>query len=232
MQKTTTKIGDFDLDTQVLELSADQEYRYVIEVLANEDTRVGQYFPTHELRKASPADFPNDFYFATSGIGSRRTLFRNLYGLTITKKLDVTRLCIQINFEHWDWHLPENLHHFAERLVQTLKKSSDAQIEASFERDDVGLTFLASVIAPSNQDLYSTFLQLASDTLKAYRSTLAQGYNVPPESSSPPSAEIKTPLPSLSDTHGTRWWIRYVVVPVVGSGTFAVVIGGMLKLLK
>ncbi len=225
------QIGDVGLNAHVLELSPDNEYRYVIEATADEHRRVGQYFPLHELRKLRPSDLPNDFYLAVDGVNSQRAQFRNLDYLNLTKKSDKTTLSVVIHLGYWDWHIPENLHHFAARYVQSLAKSAQPSMTAHYDRDEVGVLISISAIAPADQNLYETFQQIEACALAAYRSTLAEGYTTPALADSSISTSSKSPEPT-GDAHGLRWWVRYVIVPILGGGTFAAVIAGMFGLLK
>lgn len=216
IQGSITTIGGYNLRTHVLEPNSKEEHRYVIEATAEEHPRVGQYLPIHALRNISPADIPNDFYLCIEDLDARRTKFRNLRFLTLTKKQDVTKICVIITLDNWDWHIPESLHGFVDRYVNILNSSESQNINATSEPDDTGFSVYARSIVSPDQDIYEAFLQLSGLSLKAYREAVSIGYSTPSKSITT-QAPKHYPIQPATDAHGLRWWVRYVVVPIVGS---------------
>jgi hypothetical protein len=221
------RIGQAELKIHVDDDVAADDDRYVIEATADLKQKFGQYFPPHGLQAVRPTDLPNGLYLAIERLESGRSTFRNLHHLTLRKRGDQVTLNLYIYFEHLDWHLPESIATFAERYADALVAASQLGASASTHIQDTGVGVDLLLFAPPNRDIYSTYRDAADSCLLQFRSCVAQGYKTPKTNDSDPLTKT-TPKTESADSSGTKWWVRYVLVPLLGSGAFAAVIAALI----
>lgn len=122
-----------------------------------------------------------------------------------------------------EWTGAENLADYGARLAAQLRAVLPACLSSKAQRDEYGVTLWFTTEIPSHSDLAEYVRGI--DSL-AYRTVVDMRGNV---SHSPapltPSASLKP------DERGLKWWIRYVVVPLIGSATVVALIALLTKLL-
>jgi hypothetical protein len=217
------RIGDVELRAHYNADAGKGEDRYVVEATASPHKSYAQRFALHELRHLTPADLPNGFYMSVESVEYAKLKFRDIHFLTLSKHDDKLRVRLTIALDHADWHLPVNLTNFAELYVDALSQS----ITAEMDRGDYGVSIVGSVIAPPDTNLFKTTSDLAETCLRKYRECIASGY-----SSTIGKTKVAPSPGGASDVAGSKWWMRYVVVPLLGSGAFAAAIAGLVALLK
>jgi hypothetical protein len=223
------RIGSVDLKVHEYPAATADEDRYVIEATADQHQKFAQHFPPHELRSTRPSDLPNGLYLSIERLEHGRAIFRNLHFLTVKKYRDQTTLTLAIYFEHWDWHLPESVTTFAERYASALTALPGGGSLALAQTQDTGAAVTYSLVAPVDQDIYTSFQNAAQGCLKQFRTCIAEGY----KTSSGSSARSKSPFKiESSDSTGPRWWVRFVLVPLLGSGAFAAFIAALIAIAK
>lgn len=225
------RIGQAELKVHVHDDVAADDDRYVIEATADQMQKFGQYFPPHGLRTVRPTDLPNGLYLAIERLESGRSTFRNLHHLTLRKRGDQVTLNLHIYFEHLDWHLPESIATFAERYAAALAAASQFGASASTHIQDTGVEVNLLLFAPASRDIYSTYRDAADACLLQFRSCVAQGYKTPKTTDSDPLTKSR-PQTEGTDSSGTKWWARYVLVPLLGSGAFAAVVAALIAFAK
>jgi hypothetical protein len=217
------RLGSNEFIAQCLDAARADGMRYVIEVTADSRQQHGQHLTPHGLREIRPKDLPNGFYLSMERLDATHFFFRNIHFLTIFKKDDRLKLEIMISFDHADWHLPVSLAVFSDQYVAALCENSAV---ASGVQSEYGVDVTYSFIVAPDEDLYLAFQQGAGACLRKYRECIASGYGGTAQKVHRVASSLST------DLDGHRWWIRYVVVPIVGSGTFAAVVAALLSLFK
>ena len=116
-----------------------------------------------------------------------------------------------VYFDYGDWHIPIHLVDFAELLKTEMEKSKDVIRRVGVEQSDASVTlFCVGAIAPT-QDCYEAYQALDNVILQSYRACLRLLMR------DKPVKEPKSFEGPVGDSHGFKWWVRYVVVPVVGA---------------
>jgi len=132
---------------------------------------------------------------------------------------------VDLNFA--DWHLPGNLRDFADTYRSAVLDAITGPAGVHIEQNEAGYSLECTAVVLPSTDLYDAYQALAEEVLIAYRKALA--HLVKPAGTDPKGNAAATPA---TDTHGPRWWIRYVLVPVQGSGAVAAAATTVLALLK
>jgi hypothetical protein len=221
LDNKTATIGDLRLRLDQVEPPLDDKWRYILAAAGNDRHAPQlQKLETHQLRFISPADIPNGMSLS---IYQPRSVFREIDFLQLQKFNDSSQLIVTVTFDFADWHLPKNLRDFIDDYCAMLKNEVDNFVNAYPDQNDVGFSIICSATVPPSENFYAAYQKLSDQILKSYRHTLATLFSK--TDNTVKSITISQP----TDTHGARWWIRYVAVPVLGSGA---VITAILALLK
>lgn len=197
--------------------------RWSVEVTADSNQPYAQYLAPHELRNVRPVDLPNGFSLSIERLERARLVFSNIHFLTARKQQDKLTLSLSVLFDYADWHLPVSLSVFAEEYATSLVSSA---ISASVERWDSGININCSTVLSPQADLFDELKQLSEHCLLRYRECLSIGYAGAKKSKSEQAPSVH------SDSSGPRWWVRYVLVPLAGSGAFAAAVAALIAIFK
>jgi hypothetical protein len=217
------RLGSNELKAYYLDRVDGDGARYVIEVSADMHQQHMQHLAPHGLREIYPRDLPNGFYLSMERLDATRSFFRNVHFLTILKKDDCLNLGLVISFDHTDWHLPISLAAFSDQYVAALEETP---AKARVVQSEYGVDITCSFAVAPNEDLYVAIQRTAANCLRKYRECIASGYGVVVQQ------VRRAPSHVSHDMYGHKWWIRYVLVPIIGSGAFAAVVAGVLALFK
>lgn len=208
---------------------------YMLEASADPDQRHAQHLAPANLRGVRAADLPNGFYLSIERLSKAKPALRNIHFLVVRKESDQVRVSTTAAFDHSDWHLPESLVHFAHRYAVALSASLGLGSNVSVDENDTGVEVTVHTQPAPERDLFAEYTAVAEACLVVYRASIAERYSsqaiAKPERDLQPSTAPPTPA-APGDSAGAKWWFRYVLVPVIGSGAFAVLAAGILALLK
>jgi hypothetical protein len=124
---------------------------------------------------------------------------RNPYGAPV--------LSFAISHDYVDWNHKSNLIHFSNSLAAELLKNLPDCVSASSKADDQNVLVAVRLDVPQTVDLYEYIDRIDQCVSKILSNCL--GYSGELE---PGSVVALKP-----DEHGYKWWLRYVVIPVLGS---------------
>jgi hypothetical protein len=222
IDKSTFRVGDKVLSGHFCDPPLNGKYRYVTDGTSDERDRIGQHLFIHDFRDVRPVDLPNGI---SINIQNPKSEFRQVNFAEIKKVNDQSELTVILCFDYVDWHLPLNLQHFAERYSNALLRQMDSAMRCHIDQTEVGLFINCSIAVAPEMNFLSAYRRADAQILSIYRKCLADIYNQQhqPKEVAPTQAEENT---------GSKWWFRYVIVPVIGSGTVAAVAAGLMSLLK
>lgn len=222
IDKASFRVGDKLLSGHSCDPPLDGKYRYAMEGTSNERDRIVQHLFIHDFREVRPVDLPNG---VSIHISNPKSEFRQVNFAEIKKINDQSELTIILCFDYVDWHLPLNLQHFAERYSGTLLRQVDSAIRCDIDQTEVGLFINCSIVVAPETNFLSAYRKADAQILAIYRKCLADIYT-----QQHPTKEIVTT--QAKDNDGSKWWFRYVIVPIIGSGTVAAIAASLMALLK
>lgn len=217
----TFRVGERVVGCHFMDPPFNGRYRYIADTTSDERDRIGQHLFVHDFREVRPSDLPNGI---SIHIQAPRSDFRQICFAEIKKVNDQSELIITLSFNYVDWHLPINLQHFAERYRSALLHHVDSALECSIEHSGPGIFVNCSISVAPDTDYLSAYEKAANQILASYRKCLEDIYK-------PPSRN-EAKQPQAGDTAGAKWWFRYVIVPILGSGAVAAIAAGLIALAK
>lgn len=217
----TFRVGERVVSCHFVDPPVQGKYRYLAETTSDERDRICQHLSIHDFREIHPSDLPNGI---SINIQSPRSDFRQIHFAEIKKVNDQSELVIVLCFDYVDWHLPINLQHFAERYRDALLSHVDRALDCHIDHSEPGLILSCSISVPPDTDYLSAYGKAVSQILATYRTSLENIYK-------PPSPKGAKPI-QADDSAGAKWWFRYVIVPVLGSGAVAAIAAGLIALAK
>lgn len=223
IDKSTFRVGDKVLSGHFCDPPLDGRYRYVTDGTSDERDRICQHLFVHDFRDVRPSDLPNGI---SINIQNPKSEFRQVNLVEIRKVEDQSELAIVLSFDYADWHLPLNLQYFAERYRDALLQQVDNARSCDVDQSDVGLFINCSIVVTPDINYLSAYRKADVQVLAAYRKCLADIYR------QQHSTKEETAPAQVEDSVGAKWWFRYVIVPVIGSGTVAAIAAGLVALLK
>lgn len=177
-------------------------YNYSIEVNLGKprpgDTR---YFP-RKLADVAASEFPDSCDLNFESVPSS---FRHIHFLNVRKKNGLCNISATVSLCFSNWDLPESLSSFVDRYSKSLI-GTDFFTSISAQRSDYGFDLICTASADGSDDLFSDIEAIESKLESVYRNSLI------PDQSAP------------TKTYGEErrhWWIRYVIVPILCSGSVA-----------
>lgn len=124
------------------------------------------------------------------------------------------RFVVGIYFQHWSHRI--NLLHFAEDLRALAERDLPHCQAASVTKDEYGVSLWISIFLGDTDDCYDLFTTTDQALYVLYKKALTKADAT--------SVNKLQAAPNASES-GFRWWVRYVVVPLVSGGAGAALIG-------
>ena len=223
LENKRIRIGSQLLDMHLSSPPLDGKWKYIIEATSDTRDKIVQHLNMHQLGDIYPTDLPNGISIS---ISSPKTEFRAIQFADIKKLDDQSELRVTMIFDFVDWHLPVNLQHFGENYRDAMLVEVKEALLAEITTTEFGLFITCGVRVPPKTNYLDAYRKINTQVLTTYRKCIADTYK---------SKDIKVinsrPL-QKSDSTGLKWWVRYVLVPVIGSGAFAAVIAGLITFFK
>lgn len=198
------------------------KYRYLADGTSDERNGICQQLFVHDFRDVRPVDLPNGISIT---LQRPRSEFCQVNFAEIKKSDDRSELVIILCFDYVDWHLPINLQNFSERYCDSLLRQVDGAIESHIDQADVGLFINCSIAVAPDVTYLAAYRKADSQILATYRKCLEDLYKKQPTT-------YETKPRQIDDSTGAKWWFRYVIVPVVGSGAVAAIAAGLMAFVK
>lgn len=223
LDQSTFKVGGRKVKCSYCNPPFQGKYKYLADGISNEKDSVWQQLFIHDFSDTHPTDLPNGISIT---IVDPKSDFREVNFAKIEKIDDKSELTIILNFNYVDWHLPISLPHFLEGYREALFKEVKDATQATIESSDVvGFFISCSVVVQPTENFWSAYLQTTSQMLTIYRKFLAEMFGE--------RQQLKPKKTSSDDDNsGAKWWFRYVIVPVLGSGAVAAIAAGLMAFAK
>ncbi len=186
---------------------------HTLEATTDSRNKYGQFLEVHELREISAAMLPVGFSIM---IERPKSQFKDTT-LAYFKNVRAGHQISQgIYFDYADWHLPINVMDFADLLKAELTEGQARLSKVHIDKADASLYMTCMLNIDTDDDLYARFKDLDASITRAYRRCI--------QSLATPHQQVE----HKSDSSGLKWWVRYVVVPLAGSGAFAALIAWLI----
>jgi hypothetical protein len=179
---------------------------YDLEASANELSHARNHLKPHELRGIRGRDLPAGLSIM---IESPKSHLKNMSLVYFENLNEGPIVKSWIYFDHADWHLPLHLIDFCDLVQEEIASSKDVVRRVEVHESDVGVNLLCVAPVSPLADCYLVFQALDDLILKGYRACLRSLMK------DAPALRVKSTDIPVADGHGAKWWIRYVVVPVV-----------------
>lgn len=202
MQKI--KIGEYALEAHYDENPRDG-FRYSIDTNGNPREKQGQKFYPHFLKGLNGGSFPDS---VDLNIYDAKRKFRHIDSIWVRKLDGKCSIKNSMSFYYSDWELPESISQFVDRYIAALREQRNIE-KVTFSKDEYGYNIFCAVSVSGSENIYSSIESLEENQEFLYRKLL-----IKPDTKS-------------SEKYGEgrlHWWIRYVIVPLIGSGTIAAVL--------
>lgn len=212
---TSIRIEDKQYSCHWIEKPVEGKYHFLLEGTSDKRDKLMQHLFVHDFINVFPADLPNGIQVTFC---YPKYEFRNVSFAYIRKYENSSSLSITLEFIYSDWHFPLSLQHFADIFCEKLRHRIDGIIEAEIESEEsVGLFVSCKVSARPNVSFWDAYKKLEAQLLATYRSCLDE------------TSVRNTPILEVSavqsqEESAARWWIRNVVVPLIGSGAVAAIV--------
>ncbi|MDT8383445.1 MAG: hypothetical protein RRB22_03435 [Gammaproteobacteria bacterium] len=151
-------------------------------------------------------DLPDRLHLWITHNGSE---FKRVNFVRITKLSNQCKLVITLNIDYARWELEESVSSFVFRFVDFIKNELNVEITA--DKTDVGYCIDVPFYGSKVDDIYNWYSTCEHTVEKFYQKCL-----VSPTGNN--SESVKYGEDRL------HWWVRYVFVPLIGSGTIAAVL--------
>lgn len=222
IDNSSFRVGERVVSCHFCDPPFDGKYSYLADATSDERDDIVQHLFVHDFRHVRPSDLPNGI---SINIQRPKTEFRQVNFAEIKKVNDQSELIIVLCFDYADWHLPFNLQNFAKAYCDALLRHLDNAFQVNIDQTEVGLFISCSVAVSPETTYLSAYREADGQVLAIYRTCLENIYKYP-------HLTKETKSPQADDTAGARWWFRYVIVPVLGSGAVAAIAAGLMAFLK
>lgn len=168
-----------------------------------------QIFDVEYLKGIPAYQLPKGLYIA---IYAPRLSVKQIDHIEIANPYGSPALSLLLSYGYGEWDGESNLNHFGSTFAGKLLHALPHCVSAKAEPQDSALGISVRLDIPKTADLYDFLHQIdiaIADLLQ--------------ESVKPRS--IHTNPPTLKpDEHGYKWWLRYIVIPVLGSALVVAVL--------
>jgi len=147
------------------------------------------------------------------GIYSPIVESKNISYIELANPYGNPTLCLSLSFEYAGWTGESNLVHLGKRLSQTFLKEIPSCTSATSKAADVAVDISLKIDIPRSEDLYEfvrAIDQKVNDEIR--RATTL------PNADGAVAGDLKP------DEHGYKWWVRYVLIPLLGSAAVVAVV--------
>lgn len=180
-------------------------YAYLIDISPCPEENLYQHFHLMRLRGISPKELPDSCHIIFQ---SPKSEFKRVSFVEIKSNKGLYELEIILCIDYRDWEMKESVPSFVDRYCDTLKKSVTQTITPV--RTEYGYYVHCIFNISEVKDIYEFYSEKESEIERTYRNTLATD-----------STEVDSHKYGDDRLH---WWVRYVFVPLAGSGAIATIL--------
>lgn len=180
-------------------------YEYSVEIDTFDKIGFNKGFGLRSLRNVDCHNLPSSCYIS---FYETRSEFKKITRVEIITENNQCHLRILLGLYYQDWDMKESLPSFVDRYCDAVKKSITHNV--TLEKTDLGFFILCRFDILEVKDIYLFYSEKEVELERLYRTTLVKDSN-----------EI---TPHAYGSGKIHWWIRYVFVPLAGSGAIATVL--------
>lgn len=171
---------------------------------------LGNRVQLRELKGVTPAQFPEDFYFALNGIAGE---FRRVFHVVFTRKGDRAFLGYAFDFQYAEWDHHYNLNQFMDDFCGALRSGISAVVDITRSSGDGVLSATLHCSIPLGGECPTEFGKIDHQVAEIYRTTVARIV-----------VHAQTLEPPIVHEPEFKWWLRYIIVPLLSAGLGALVV--------
>lgn len=179
---------------------------YNLEASGDKNRHARNLLEPHELRGICGRDIPACLSIA---IENPESHLKNMSLVTFDNLNEGPIVRAHVFYDHANWHLPIHLADFCELLRDELLQSKDLIRRVDIYEYDASITLSCVASIASLEDCFNKFQALDDLLLKSFRVCLRSLMK------NSTTRHDKEASQAAGDGHGAKWWIRYVVVPLV-----------------
>lgn len=176
-----------------------------LEVTGDKDHGFGQFFDLSLLRNIRGSMIPEGFSLSIYEV---KGSFKPINAVFVKNVPAGRNLGVLFDFAYKAWMLPVNIFDFSELMSRELRLSSGVHV--SMDKSEYGISFFCYFPLGVSDDCFEKYRQVEKQIDDAYTKCVTS-----------------ITAPSVSDQgyeDSAKWWLQHVVVPLVGSGTFAALV--------
>lgn len=203
--KRKIQIGTHSIETWFDEDAGDG-FKYYAELHGNPSLPCGEKFYITFFNNVGCDEIPDSTHLV---ISLTKSEFKRINFVILKKKMAVCELGITLRIDYLEWEMSESVGKFVYRFVDSIKK--ELGFDANPVKTEYGYFIECWSRKANVPDIFSWYSDMGHSLEKIYQRELVN----------------PTVLATVKQKYGDgrlHWWIRYVVVPLIGSGTVAAVI--------
>ncbi len=201
MDSIKIKIAQQELDAHYDE-QCTYGYMYTVEASGNPSSKYMQKFFPGRLSGVNCSALQDKLDLC---IYDLKTGFRHIESMWVRKREGKCHIQNSISFEYTNWDLPESLSSFIDRYASGLKESGQIT-EVRADKNEYGYYVMSTVELTETDDICKKVDSLEELQESIYRKTIIKPQNI---------------QVTKYGEERRHWWIRYVIVPLIGSGAIA-----------
>ncbi len=198
------QIGDCEVEAWYSPESGNG-YKYNIHVDPFSEDKVLQQFHLMRLHGVSPKELPDSCHIVFQ---SPKSEFKRVNFVEFKLNKGVCELEIILCIDYRDWEMKESVASFVDRFCDSVKKT--ATDAATAVKTEYGYFIHCKFNISEAKDIYEYYSEKENALERVYRATLASD-----------TVDVAAKKYGEDILH---WWIRYVIVPLAGSGAIATVL--------
>lgn len=203
-EKKKLRIGDCEVEAWHSSDPGDG-YEYSIDVRSYSEESMYPQFHLMRLRRVRPKELPDSCHIIFQ---SPKSEFKRVNFVEFKSNKGVYELEIILCIDYRDWEMRESVASFVDRFCDAVRKSITDEVTPI--RTEYGYFIHCPFNISETKDIYEFYSEKERELERVYRNSLA--FN---------------PTEVVSKKYGEdrlHWWVRYVIVPLAGSGAIATVL--------
>jgi hypothetical protein len=193
---------------------------YCLTLSANPYRRHVEHFDLQEFHSVRGRDLPAGFSMTLEDL--RTTLNSNVL-VTFDNLAHGPEASLALTFSYVEWHLPGNLADFLESYKRELEQPEYGVSRVTLSRSEQWFYMTPWTPIAADELCARAFGRLDEASVAAYRKALQRFvYGM-----QQPGTAVTAPAP---DAKGFKWWLRFIIVPIVTSTSFVTAITAIVVL--
>lgn len=207
-ERRIIQIGSKELECNFDE-NPDDGFHTWLDAVGDPAVKHAQKFYPANFQGISGEQFPDSVWFS---IYNLKRGFRFIDSIVVKKLNGKCTLVNSMSIDFQFWDLEESLGSFIDRYADALR-NSPLGVKVETEKTEYGYYLTSTIPVAPGDGIYSRLIKLEELQESTYRKQL-----VP----------VKSHASNRYGEERIHWWIRYVIVPLLGSSAVAAVLGAYL----